>query len=417
MSSATSRRKFLAGSAALGAAGLLLPRVARAVAPEDRKFLFVWADGGWDVTQVFAPVFSAAVERTADDEPAHAGALRYVSNPRRPVVDAFYQATHDRMALVDGLLVRSVNHPICRSLWMTGSPSAARPDWPTLIGHAAADRYTVPHFIVRGFSMAGDLSAFTAYSGTGASLEMLMSGAANVDAKEPYRPFSLGLSELLDDVLVERTAARLATARTDVEHQVFGAHHEAASRLVDFKVVTEGLSLATGDDFAQQTELAVTVLSQGVSRCVQMMSSGVWDTHGNNAPQSGLFEGLFYGLGYLLQRLETTPGTHGGTLLDETTVVVMSEMGRTPHFNVSMGRDHWMYTSALFMGSGIRGGTQLGGFDAYLNGRTVDPATGELAAGGVPITPDAIGSTLLTLAGIDPRSVLGADSTLWQLLT
>lgn len=411
-----SRRQLLAGTAALGA-GLLAPRVARAtVAPEDRKFLFVWADGGWDVTQVFAPVFSGAVMRAADDEPAHAGALRYVSNPRRPIVDAFYAANHDRMALVDGLFVRSVNHPICRSLWMTGSPSAARPDWPTLIGYAAADRYTVPHFIVRGFSMAGDLSAYSAYSGTGATLEILMSGYANVDTQEPHRPFPAALAGVLDDELVARADARVALARTDVERHLLESQREAASRLVDFKVVTDGLSLATGEDFGQQSELAITVLREGIARCVQIVSEGVWDTHTDNGPQSGLFEGLFYGLGTLLRRLAEEPGQSGGTLLDETTVVVLSEMGRTPTFNATMGRDHWMFTSALFFGSGIRGGTQLGGFDAWLNGRTVDPETGLPLAGGKPITPDAIGSTLLTLAGLDPAAVLGSDATLWPLL-
>jgi hypothetical protein len=52
-------------------------------------------------------------------------------------------------------------------------------------------------------------------------------------------------------------------------------------------------------------------------------------------------------------------------LLDETLVVVMSEMGRTPKINGNAGRDHWTYCySMFFAGAGIRGGTVYGSSDA-----------------------------------------------------
>jgi hypothetical protein len=61
----------------------------------------------------------------------------------------------------------------------------------------------------------------------------------------------------------------------------------------------------------------------------------------------------------LLEDLEL----HG--LLDETLVVVMSEMGRTPKINGNAGRDHWTYCySMFFAGAGIRGGTIYGASDA-----------------------------------------------------
>jgi uncharacterized protein (DUF1501 family) len=53
-------------------------------------------------------------------------------------------------------------------------------------------------------------------------------------------------------------------------------------------------------------------------------------------------------------------------LLDETLVVVMSEMGRTPRINANGGRDHWTYCySILLAGAGIRGGTIWGASDAH----------------------------------------------------
>ena len=52
-------------------------------------------------------------------------------------------------------------------------------------------------------------------------------------------------------------------------------------------------------------------------------------------------------------------------LLDETLVVLMSEMGRSPRVNGNGGRDHWTYCySVLLAGAGIRGGTVYGASDA-----------------------------------------------------
>jgi hypothetical protein len=80
-------------------------------------------------------------------------------------------------------------------------------------------------------------------------------------------------------------------------------------------------------------------------------------------------------------------------LLDETLVVVMSEMGRTPRVNGNAGRDHWTFCySALLAGAGIRGGTVCGASDAqaaYVKDRPV--STGDICA------------TIYQCLGIDPE--------------
>src|SRR5262249_59591286 len=53
-------------------------------------------------------------------------------------------------------------------------------------------------------------------------------------------------------------------------------------------------------------------------------------------------------------------------LLDDTLVVVMSEMGRTPRINGNAGRDHWTFCYGMwFAGAGIRGGTVYGSSAAH----------------------------------------------------
>jgi hypothetical protein len=86
-----------------------------------------------------------------------------------------------------------------------------------------------------------------------------------------------------------------------------------------------------------------------------------WDTHTRNFPilrETNLpeFDRVYSAL---LEDLQERG------LLDETLVVVMSEMGRTPQINANGGRDHWTYCYAMwFAGAGIRGGTIHGSSDA-----------------------------------------------------
>jgi hypothetical protein len=79
-------------------------------------------------------------------------------------------------------------------------------------------------------------------------------------------------------------------------------------------------------------------------------------------------------------------------LLDETLVVTMSEMGRTPRINGNAGRDHWTHCYGMwFAGGGIRGGTLVGESDAqaaYVKDR--------------PVSPADVCATIYELLGIDP---------------
>jgi len=113
-----------------------------------------------------------------------------------------------------------------------------------------------------------------------------------------------------------------------------------------------------------------------------------WDTHTRNFPilrEVNLpeFDRVY---STLLEDLESRG------LLDETLVVVMSEMGRTPLINRNGGRDHWTHCfSTWFAGGGIRGGTIVGESDGqagYVKDR--------------PISPADVCSTIYELLGIDP---------------
>ncbi len=114
-----------------------------------------------------------------------------------------------------------------------------------------------------------------------------------------------------------------------------------------------------------------------------------WDTHTHNFSilRDNKLPGLDQTFSALMQDLQER------RLLDETLVVVMSEMGRTPKINASAGRDHWTYCySILFAGAGIRGGTVYGASDAqaaFVKDKPV--STGDICA------------TIYECLGIDPE--------------
>ena len=80
-------------------------------------------------------------------------------------------------------------------------------------------------------------------------------------------------------------------------------------------------------------------------------------------------------------------------LLDETLVVCMGEMGRTPKANAAWGRNHW---STLFpvvvAGAGIHRGGLFGHTDKDA-GYAVTP----------PVSPEDLAATIYHALGIDPE--------------
>lgn len=80
-------------------------------------------------------------------------------------------------------------------------------------------------------------------------------------------------------------------------------------------------------------------------------------------------------------------------LLDETLVVALGEMGRTPQPTPRWGRGHWSTLfPAVLAGAGIRGGTTFGASDRDA-AHPVDH----------PVSPESLAATIYQALGIDPE--------------
>lgn len=143
--------------------------------------------------------------------------------------------------------------------------------------------------------------------------------------------------------------------------------------------------------FGQNCLLARRLVEAGVPMVtVNSVGNRDWDTHGNNFRnlKGTLLPTMDRGVSALLSDLSSR------NLLDETLVVWMGDMGRTPRINREAGRDHWSFCYSIVMaGGGIRGGQVYGASDrsaAY-------PSTN-------PVSPADVAATIFHCLGIDAHA-------------
>ena len=143
--------------------------------------------------------------------------------------------------------------------------------------------------------------------------------------------------------------------------------------------------------FGQSTLLARRLVEAGtrfVTVAWDAPDGYSWDSHvSSNDVKDHLVPGLDQALSALLVDLDDRG------LLDETLVVAVGEMGRTPKATGNWGRNHWSTLfPAVLAGAGVRGGTVYGSTD-----RDAAYALDH------PTSPEDLAATVFERLGIDPH--------------
>lgn len=411
---ALTRRRLIQAAAATAGVGLLgsmdalLAHQARAGAVGDRKFLFFFAGGGWDATPL-DPKFDVdgvGPVGGTDMDPGtvlgRAGNLSWSSGPDRPNMDVYFQRWGHKTALLRGVNVHSAGHESGTQWMMTGTTTSSRSDWPTIIAANGSVDYPMPHLVFSGPAYPGTLGAAVVRGG-GGTLLRLIDGTLNTRVDDPSPVFATPADSMMDAAVYNR-AGRVAT-------KVSG---QGADRMDDYmgnlerSMELEGrrFEAGLGNDargMLAQAEMALEVMRLGLTRCAMIRIPGGWDTHGGNQNVGGQMDNFFSALDQLMEKMHSTPGLATPTLAGEVVVVATSELGRTPRFNGSQGRDHWPYTSMLVGGSGIHGNRTIGATDEGFISVPSNFSTGAPDAGGDIMGTENVGVTLLKHAGIDPE--------------
>jgi hypothetical protein len=136
--------------------------------------------------------------------------------------------------------------------------------------------------------------------------------------------------------------------------------------------------------------IARRLIQCGVRVITMNGSWGGWDTHSNNFTnlKKRNLPTMDHGLSTLLTDLERND------MLQDVTIVVWGEFGRTPRVNARGGRDHWPRLSHAFLaGGGLKTGQMVGTSTKYAE-----------YAQDRPVDYQEVHATLYHTLGIDPRT-------------
>ncbi len=167
---------------------------------------------------------------------------------------------------------------------------------------------------------------------------------------------------------------------------------EKVRRALDIRQEPDKLRDAYGRHLFGQATLVARRLVEAGTRFVTVAwdcpDGYSWDSHTSSGDvQQHLVPGLDQALSALLTDLDDRG------MLDETLVVALGEMGRTPKANARWGRDHWSTLfPAVLAGAGVRGGTVYGTSD-----RDAAYALDH------PTSPEDLAATIFDRLGIDPE--------------
>lgn len=406
------RRLLLGGVGGLGGLGLLGLGGAR----PDRKLIVILANGGWDVSYALDPKLDVPDFEGPERDPGGAAervrsfaGIPVAINPRvRPSVGRFFDGWARQSVVVNGIVVGSLGHVTCRVRMLTGTAGTdTGPDMSAIVGaELGADR-PVGSFSMTGNNYPGELTATIGQLGHQNQLTVLLRPDAPAPGPSGSTLSGGGLDtsdlEAISAWQQERLSAlrdRLGPASTARLDDLDASLRGAGRLRTQADLLMERLPAWSPSGFHEQAQAAITLLSAGSCQSVLLDTGSDWDSHIANHAQSEHHEALFATLDALAQ------GLHEHALLDQTLVVVLSEMGRAPILNSAGGKDHWSVTSALLFGGGIGGGRVVGATTDALDASRIDPHTGAPDPGGTFLSYASFVAGILRHLGIDSQAWL-----------
>ncbi|MCA9268705.1 MAG: DUF1501 domain-containing protein [Planctomycetales bacterium] len=194
------------------------------------------------------------------------------------------------------------------------------------------------------------------------------------------------LRDFVEDVYARQREAE--TARMHREAYAAARRLQGALGAFDYEQEWPKFEQLYGDSLIGRGCMMARKLVEAGVPFVEVGQSG-YDTHADNfTGHKGLVPCMEHAWAGLITDLEDRG------LLDDTLIIWMGEIGRTPRINNRAGRDHYVraWTTAL-AGGGVKGGMVYGETDAD----GVDVADN-------PVTEGDFFATVYTTLGIDPRA-------------
>ena len=352
-----SRREFLAGAAALGAAGALArplglfdafagASAVPAASPTDRRLVLCTLYGGNDGLNTVVPYEDPAYYAARSNIALPANTLLALGdgfglNPALPGLKSSWDAGHLAIVRGVGYPEGSLSHFQSMSIWQTASTSGdVASGW---LGRWLDRTGNDP---LRACSVGP--TVLPAMSGERAKASAVQDSSSGSD-QLPYVSTELlaGYRELQRQ---RPGAGTLVNAMTATGHEMLftsrafadALDHEPAPSLP--KGVTDG-------DIGTQLNIVSSLIRAGLPTTAYAVTQNGYDTHsGEPSTQSGLLKQLDTAITVFFSSLAGLPQATG------TTLVIYTEFGRRVPSNGSEGTDHGTANNVYVLGPSVIGG-------------------------------------------------------------
>ena len=427
------RQLLLRGTAAAALGGLGISNQARATT-RPTKLVVVFVNGGWDVTMGIAPrlddsfIEGPRVDELADvpedvEELGVYGDLHVALNDcdvvrhgskvytKRPNARVFFDKWSSQCCAINGVWTGAVGHEPSTIRMCTGTQSGINPDLGAIVSHEFGANVPLGYVAIAGLPFVGPYAASSGQFGFNSQIKVLFNKAASFPPPtEVDSSYPLFLQSEADEAAVQaflrERADNWSKIRGDnnLNSTKISDLYESYDRSASFSAMTsdfmDTLTLGRSPTLDRQAELAADFLSLNICKSVLIDSKGAWDTHSGNFSQHAFYNSLYGGLDTLMSSLESRG------ILDDTLVVVVSEMTRTPKINHNLGKDHWPHASVLLMGAGVRGQTSLGDYNELMESMKMSLETGEVSNSGDQLTYAEFFAGVIEHLDIDPEKYL-----------
>jgi uncharacterized protein (DUF1501 family) len=399
------RRHFLKLSAAAGLSMCVhVPKANGTNGHHDGPFVAVFnASGGWDTTYLMDPKGVPEINRLygvdqIDTEGAISFAPTMGALPELGMTNRqFFERYGPELLVVNGIDVSVNNHSPCSRYVATGELSSlVYPTFPALVAAAKCPDVPLAFLTFGQYSATGNLVAQTRIPYLNS-----LDGFGNIGYANSLRTRRFQhqrVSERIEAALLDAQQSthplpRVSQARTFVRNAQQSS--KALDRVAPHMPVDRPQNI-----FRQQIEIALTGFASGLAVSANL-KLGSFDSHNtNDEDQMNLIPEFLAGIDYMMRRAEEIG------IRDRLIVIIQSEMGRTPWYNGTGGKDHWSITSMMAMGPGIGGNRVVGqttinpdsGFDQ--TAAVLDPNTLQMRPDGIHIRPEHIQQAQRTLLGI-----------------
>ena len=394
------RRNFVKMLAAMGFASSLPlatgPVRAAGQGGTDRFLVSVSADGGWDVTSLFDPKGTANGINHAelDDSLVNKQGMRWSAVPGEKYAEVadiyqkFFTTYGSRLTLIKGVHTMTSSHVLgMRAAW--SGFFGTHPMLGALYGAVHGANLPLSYVTFGGAYGGNDYTAGLKVSKArlnrnGSLLDQIANGRIGQRPSVYEDMMALHTTRLNRQIEQEKLPQRARKMSELLDQRLAENHFALLKDNIDLISSDESFSPDWFPDkekgLKAQARIAAATLATGLSSSVSLNRGG-FDTHGFNDNQYYGLGDLLEGLNYLIQALD-----YFG-IADRTTIMVSSDVGRTPHHNATGGKDHHMCSGQMIIHpkNSSLGGNMFGESTDSFQTQPIDFNTGKADSNGTEL--------------------------------